>query len=233
MTLYNNKYRIESARLEGFDYGSNGAYHITICTKNRLHHFGEIVETDDNPSLRQDASPAEKTKAPEKEKDESVPLNGGVPAKTDRNPLNKTDRNPLDKTDRNPLDKTDYHPSLRPTKIGEIAYDNWLAIPNHFPFASIDSFIIMPNHIHGIILINKQETEDWSQNKMGGQSRNIPSIIRAFKGSVKRYANTNNIEFEWQERYHDRIIRDYKELENTRLYIFNNSQNWINDEYKN
>ena len=211
MTLYNNKYRIESARLAGYDYGSNGAYHITICTKDRLHHFGEIVETDINPSARQNASPFE----------ENVPLFGGVPPKTDRNPLDKTDRKPLDKTDRNP--------SLRFTLIAEIAAEHWLRIPQFFPFVSLDSFVIMPNHLHGILFINKQENEEWKQNKFGSQSQNIPSIIRGFKSSVKRYANAENIPFEWQERYHDRIIRDNKELENIRLYIFNNPQNWIND----
>ena len=91
----------------------------------------------------------------------------------------------------------------------------------------------MPNHIHGIIFINKHDNEEWKQNKFGSQSQNIPSIIRGFKSSVKRYANAENIPFEWQEKYYDRIIRDNKELENTRLYIFNNPQNWMNDEYRN
>jgi REP element-mobilizing transposase RayT len=45
MALFNNKYRIESARLQSYDYASEGAYFITICTKNRVHYFGEIVET--------------------------------------------------------------------------------------------------------------------------------------------------------------------------------------------
>lgn len=42
MTLYKNKYRIESARAQWWDYGSNGSYFITGCTKNRQHHFGQI-----------------------------------------------------------------------------------------------------------------------------------------------------------------------------------------------
>ena len=90
----------------------------------------------------------------------------------------------------------------------------------------------MPNHIHGILFINKQENEGLSVNNTHSQSHNIASIIRAFKGSVKRYANANNIAFEWQERYHDRIIRNSQQLDNTRLYIYNNPANWINDEYK-
>jgi len=47
---FQNKYRIPSARLQTWNYGNSGAYFITICTKNRIHYFGEIVETDCNPS---------------------------------------------------------------------------------------------------------------------------------------------------------------------------------------
>ena len=44
MTLYKNKYRIESARLKGWNYSSSGAYFVTICTKNRMPYFGEIID---------------------------------------------------------------------------------------------------------------------------------------------------------------------------------------------
>ena len=43
MPKFHNKYRIESARLTGYDYGSQGAYFITICTHNRLNYFGQIT----------------------------------------------------------------------------------------------------------------------------------------------------------------------------------------------
>jgi len=43
---YQNKYRIPSARLQTWDYGSNASYFITICTKNREHSFGEIVDNE-------------------------------------------------------------------------------------------------------------------------------------------------------------------------------------------
>ena len=42
MALFKNKYRVESIRLPGWDYGSVAAYFITLCTKNRIHYFGEI-----------------------------------------------------------------------------------------------------------------------------------------------------------------------------------------------
>lgn len=51
MEKYQNKYRIPANRLPGFDYGSDGFYFVTICTKNRVPYFG-TVETDHDPSLR-------------------------------------------------------------------------------------------------------------------------------------------------------------------------------------
>jgi len=46
MTLYKNRYRVEPARLTGYDYSSPGWYFITICTKNRVQYFGEIVTVE-------------------------------------------------------------------------------------------------------------------------------------------------------------------------------------------
>jgi len=128
--------------------------------------------------------------------------------------------------------ETDNYPSLqvRPTEIGKIAEKFWLEIPNYFPFVILDQYVIMPNHIHGILIFNKTDTL-WQPNKFGRQSQNLDSIIRGFKSSLKRYANENNIDFVWQERFYDRIIRDNTGLENVRAYIFNNSQNWKDDEY--
>ncbi len=223
MALYNNKYRIESARLAGYDYGSNGAYHITICIKDRLHLFGDIVETDENPSYFQNENPTLSCDENplikySKSLSNDIEINKvGVPSTTDLGGVQP---------------KTDFHPSLRATEIGNVAINNWLDIPNHYPFVLLDSFILMPNHLHGILLICKEEEGEWKQNKFGGQSQNIPSIIRGFKASVKQYAKRKNISFDWQERYYDRIIRNQQELINTRQYISNNPANWKKDEYR-
>ena len=80
------------------------------------------------------------------------------------------------------------------------------------------------------MIFNKDVTS-WQPSKFGCQSRNLGSVIRGFKSSVKRYANENNIDFAWQERFHDRIIRDNDEFNNIRHYIFNNPQNWNDDDY--
>jgi len=121
--------------------------------------------------------------------------------------------------------------SLRATKIGKIATGYWMEIPVHYPSVELDEFVVMPNHLHGILFLNKPHYNGWNENKFGPQSQNIPAIIRGYKSSVKRFANNNNITFDWQSRYHDHIIRDERELNNIRNYIANNLQNWANDEH--
>lgn len=117
------------------------------------------------------------------------------------------------------------------SEIGKIAHKNWLSIPNHFPFVKLGNHIVMPNHIHGIIIIDKVEEEQpnssENQNRFGPQSKNIASIIRGYKASVKRHATINGINFSWQPRYHDKIIRDEKAYRNISKYIADNPRKWL------
>lgn len=116
--------------------------------------------------------------------------------------------------------------SLHFTEIGEIASKYWEQIPAYHPFVELDEFIVMPNHVHGIIFINKPDHEQWQQNKFGSQSGNLASIIRGYKAAVKKHATINSIDFAWQSRYFDRVIRSEEELQHIRNYIFNNLANW-------
>ena len=68
------------------------------------------------------------------------------------------------------------------------------------------------------------------KNKFGSQSKNLASIIRGFKIAITTYARKNNIDFAWQERFYDVIIRNNKGLDEVRKYIFNNPQNWDDDD---
>jgi putative transposase len=169
--LYLNKYRIPSTRLSNWDYGSQGLYFITICTKDKIPYFGDVILEHSS--------------------------------------------------------ETQNIASLQDTPIGAIARQNWLDIPKHFDFIELDEFVMMPNHIHGIIYINKPEKETWDINKFGIQSRNLASAIRGYKASVKTFATKNDIEFQWQSRYHDRVIRNEEEYRNMRQYIFENPESWL------
>ncbi len=127
------------------------------------------------------------------------------------------------------------------SEIGAAAYSCWMAIPRHFPFVELDQHVVMPNHVHGIIIINKNdtnvETQDFASlryryrnpNRFGPQSRNLASVIRGYKIGVKERGIQDDVAFEWQPRYYDRIIRNEKELNNVRNYIFNNLLNWRKD----
>ena len=89
----------------------------------------------------------------------------------------------------------------------------------------------MPNHLHGIIIINdriKVETPDRASQQLPA----LGVIINQFKGSVKRWANKNDYsEFEWQERFYDHIIRKDKSLDAIRKYINLNPLKWTIDKY--
>jgi putative transposase len=215
MNKFQNKYRNESARLQSWNYGANAAYFITICTSGKEHYFGEILDSN----------------------------------------------------------------QMELSEIGQHVQKCWSDIPSHFPFVILDAFIMMPDHIHGIIVINKQningdtvgtqngagtvgtqngagtvvrtqnfasqqqqtiKPSQWqfhnqkpskpvqTKNKFGPQSQNLASIIRGFKIGITKYARINKIEFGWQARYHDHIIRNEIELERIRKYITTNPMNWRN-----
>ncbi len=124
---------------------------------------------------------------------------------------------------------TQYFASLRMTEIGKQALGCWQEIPVHFPFVELDEFVVMPNHVHGIVWIMESQKNDWQPNKFGMQSKNIPSIIRGYKIGVTKYARNAGIEFEWQSRYYDHVIRNEFELHRIRLYIRNNPKKWLDD----
>ena len=124
--------------------------------------------------------------------------------------------------------------ALQATTIGRIAQEYWAEIPQHFPFVELGEFVIMPNHVHGIIRIKTQQAAQHAPDgnevrtgKFAPQSKNLGSIIRGFKAGVKSYATRNQIEFEWQTRYYDRIIRDDEALFSISRYIRNNPKKWL------
>ncbi|MBD3311050.1 MAG: transposase [Candidatus Magasanikbacteria bacterium] len=195
--LYKGKYRVDTFRLRGWDYSSNGYYFITICVKDRKEVFGGVVN--------------------------------GVMV------LNK---------------------------VGLIAHNFWLEIPNHFCHVFLDEFVIMPDHVHGIILIDgghdsgvamqrrhnnhnsamqrrhnneiplqhyNQTQKNQYMSKISPKPGSIPTIIRSYKSICTRTINKLNggaVNFSWQSLYHDHVIRDKFALNQIRKYIRENPINW-------
>ena len=121
---------------------------------------------------------------------------------------------------------------------GKIAQQCWLEIPEHFPCVSLDKFVIMPNHIHGIIIINHvagvQNIEPLQQFNQFQKiiPNSIGSIVRGFKIGVTKWFRQNNIlNVVWQRNYYEHIIRNEKELNKIREYIINNPLKWGLDKY--
>jgi len=118
------------------------------------------------------------------------------------------------------------------TPLGQVAAECWEAIPDHFPFVVLDAFVIMPNHVHGILIIDKPEGDIGNgPNRFGPQSRNLGSIVRGYKIGVTKYARQHNLPFKWQARYHDHVIRNAGEYKRIRKYIHENPQKWDEDRY--
>ena len=255
---FKNKYRIPSARLQTWDYANNGSYFITICTQNRNHFFGKIINQE-----------------------------------------------------------------MQLSEIGKLAEKYWLEIPEHFPFVELGNFVVMPNHFHGILIIdkpnidsknvetrfiasdnidvvasknidvvasdninvvasdnidvvasknidviasdnidnltlNKTDGFDFDHNntdgivdqnetrliaslqvKSGGFSADknpmlnhtISKTIRWYKGRCSFECRKYDPNFGWQSRFHDHIIRNANAFENIQNYITNNPAKWKEDTF--
>ena len=125
---------------------------------------------------------------------------------------------------------------LQPTEIGAIAHQEWIKTIELRPDMNlaIGEFIVMPNHFHAILMIGENKYNRGrdtmhcvsAANQFGPQSHNLASIIRGFKSSVTCYARKNNLKFDWQPRFHDRIIRTHIEFINIENYIRRNPAKW-------
>ena len=200
---YKNRYRIESTRLQRWDYGSATAYFITICTKNRGHYFGKIVRRDAMLCV-----------------------------------------------------------SL--SEIGKIVESEWYKSFEIRSELFLDEFVIMPNHLHAIIILEKSKNQNINQshqshvethgraslqstdqtivNSTNKQFIRLPKSISSFIGGYKSainskiddYIDENNLNMTkynrnnhfFQPDYHDHIIRNNIEYQRIKQYIINNPTNW-------
>ena len=198
MTLFKNKYRIESTRLKGWDYSATGVYFVTLCTRDRKCFFGEVVNGETNLS-----------------------------------------------------------------PIGDIVAEEWQKTAAIRPNVELDVWIVMPNHLHGIIIINQPSVETFRRNV---STRNVSTRNVSTRNASTRNASTRNVstrdvpmaprlksgslgaiigqfksacakrvwaagfrDFAWQARFYDRIIRDETALHRARAYTADNPAKWDRD----
>ncbi len=175
MTLFRNKYRIETTRLRDWDYAAGGWYYVTVCTENKRCYFGRVVDAQVDLSL-----------------------------------------------------------------LGKYAEACWQSIPLHHKNVTLDEFIVMPNHVHGIIVIDAPGCMPPLRRKgerripkplsaVSPKSSSLAAIMRSYKSAVTTWAHEQGFKFDWHPRFHDRIIRGKNSLENIRQYIRDNPANWEKD----
>ena len=170
MDKYKDKYRIETTRAQWWDYGVDAMYFITICTIEREHFFGEIVDGE-----------------------------------------------------------------MRLSSVGVIADVLWHEIPHHARYVRLGEFVVMPNHIHGILVIDKGEkasNEREEERRFQHQGKaTISSVIGGYKSSVTKHANRLGYSFAWQPSFYDHIIRNSQSYQRISDYIANNPFCWADDCY--
>lgn len=176
----------QSIRLKGYDYAREGAYYVTVCTHDRRHLFGRVVD--------------------------------GV---------------------------------MHLSPIGQWAEQCWLAIPEHMPYVDIADFVIMPDHMHGIVVIRERLVAPDPPTPPANTERTMPivppgslgHIMRAYKSAVTRNVYragllprgvvTPSIAEVWQRNYYEHIIRDEADWIRIADYIRDNPANWDRDRFQN
>jgi len=201
MTLYKDKYRVESTRLRFWDYSADGWYFLTICCDKHICLFGEIIDFKMN--------------------------------------LNS---------------------------YGKIVKEEWDKSNQIRKEMVFDSFIIMPNHLHAIIAIQKNaknKNDEKSRNEYDGINdkpivethscaslpkqqiktgvayrppKSVSSFVAGFKSIVTKRINEKRNSHKapvWQARFYDHVIRDENDLNRIRIYIQNNPSKWEHDKFYN
>ena len=126
-------------------------------------------------------------------------------------------------------------------EIRAVAERCWLEIPGHFPNVQLDEWIIMPNHLHAIVVIEqcrgvqlnaptiRKTTERFST--ISPHRNTLAIIVRTYKAAVTMRCRREGFDlFRWQRNYYEHVIRNEDDLNEIRHYILDNPVKWVMDE---
>ena len=139
------------------------------------------------------------------------------------------------------------HGNMVRNEFGDIVVVCWSDLPHHFPSIQLDCFIVMPNHIHGLIEITDERAKidvgaqhaapvrsaPLHYSPRNVQPKSLAAIMRSFKSASARRINISSGTpgaALWQRNYYEHVVRDDAELERIREYIVNNPARWAEDE---
>ncbi|MFN4212728.1 MAG: transposase [Microgenomates group bacterium] len=117
-------------------------------------------------------------------------------------------------------------------KYGEIVKQQWLWLEKHFLFIKLDQWIIMPNHLHGIVIIKPHSiiVRNGRDRSLLVKIKPLSDFIGAFKTTSSKMIHQSGLnDFQWQKSFYDHIIRNKKSLFAIRQYIKDNPKNWEKD----
>lgn len=126
---------------------------------------------------------------------------------------------------------------MRLSVCGQVALECWLDIPIHYPQIELDTFSVMPNHIHGILVLVDDAAKSSNlpaQERFGKPvAGSLPTIVRLYKAAVSRRINelrsAPGVPI-WQRNYYEHIIRNDESLNRIRTYIDTNLLRWETDQ---
>ena len=125
-------------------------------------------------------------------------------------------------------------------ELGKIVVECWSRIPQHFSSAELDVYVVMPNHIHGGILLGTRGAK-WHRlparslpNRRGeASSSTLGQVVAYFKFQSTKYINQHRDmpgTRVWQRNYYDHVIRDERDLQRIRRYVTDNPMQWELDQ---
>lgn len=119
------------------------------------------------------------------------------------------------------------------TRMGEIVSERWHAIPGHHPAVRLDEFVVMPSHIHGIVVLTNSGPPADGRG-LGYSAGSLAAIIGSYKASCTRIvrAEMHPRMLVWQRNYYERILMDREAIDAVRRYIVANPSRWIAERHR-
>ena len=171
VTLFQKRFRVETARLAGWDYRAAGWYFVTICTERKKCSLGSVT-------------------------------NGQIAL----------------------------------SHAGTIAEHELTVTVAHYSNVSIDCAVVMPNLVHAIIVIDGLHQYSPTSAMIEAdradpcEQPTLAAIVGGYKSAVTRHCKLQGIRnFQWQARFHDRILGSNASVAAVREYIRRNPENWTQD----
>ena len=115
---------------------------------------------------------------------------------------------------------------MRLSVEGSCVAEVWASLPRHYPHVSLDAFVVMPNHVHGIVTFGLDPGQGVKRAPLSEVVRGFKTLAACRVNGLRGMRGTPV----WQRNYYERIIRDDRELQNVRRYIAENPASWDDDD---